>query len=104
MFKTRLIALLAGCFAAFSTFATVDYLRVNHITKELYWGDEDHSTGWLGWEGVPDGIYEETTNKYEDLGYSYTQFPFKIELALIGLVLGFLVFIRRKRRKIINTT
>ena len=31
-----------------TSYGTVDYLSVNPMTKEYYWGDEDNRTGWIG--------------------------------------------------------
>ena len=83
--------LILCLFQSYSLLATVDYLSVNHITKELYWGDDgDRVTGVIGWVTIPEGVFEESERKYTEMGYSFTEFPFKIELfsiVLIGLLL-----------------
>lgn len=52
MKKTLIIGLLL--FLTTTASATVNFLSVNQITKEYYWGDEDNSTGWIGWTTVPE--------------------------------------------------
>jgi hypothetical protein len=59
--------------------ATVDFLSVNMITKEYYWGDEDNPTGWIGWRSVPEGQLDTAENDLKKLGYTWTHYPYKIE-------------------------
>jgi len=76
--KKKIVLGIVFCLLINKIFATVDYLLVNHITNELYWADEDHEGGFIGWEGVSEN-YEEEEEKYLSKGYKYTKFPFKIE-------------------------
>lgn len=81
-----------------STFATVDYLVVNHITEELYWGETDHEPGFVGWESIPESKWIEAEREYLKNGYSMTKNPYKIELGLgvIIFILGVLIFMLKK--------
>ncbi|WP_017733504.1 hypothetical protein [Nafulsella turpanensis] len=74
-----------------SSYGTVDYLSVNHVTKEYYWGNEDNETGWIGWETVPEGQLDTAEEEFEELGYTRALNPFKIESILI-LAIGVSVF------------
>ncbi|SFT45100.1 hypothetical protein SAMN05216474_0638 [Lishizhenia tianjinensis] len=80
--------------------ATVDALKVNHLTKQLYWADEDHYTGFLGWRSVHDGIYDKEIIRFQAQVYTLTNYPFLIETIIVFLILSFL-FLRFviKRRK-----
>jgi hypothetical protein len=82
--------------------ATVDFLSVNKITKEYYWGDEDSPTGWIGWTSVPEGQLDTAEDDLKKLGYTETFYPYKIEsyifAALFILSLGQYI-IRRKVKK-----
>jgi hypothetical protein len=79
--------------------ATVDFLSVNKITKEYYWGDEDNPTGWIGWRGVPEAQLETAEDDLKKLGYTETFYPYKIEscIASAVLVLTLGQYIIRKR-------
>lgn len=67
--------------------ATVDFLSVNKITKEYYWGDEDNPTGWIGWTSVPEGQLDTAENDLQKLGYTRTYYPYKIESYLASLIM-----------------
>ena len=86
-----------------SAYATVDFLAVNHITKEYYWEEEGSiGTGWIGWEYVPEGQIETAEEDFIKLGYRKADFPYKIESAIFLItgttLLGFMV--RGKRSKL----
>ncbi len=97
---TRILLLTLALLTATWSSATCDWLAVNHTTKQLFWGDEDHPVGYFGWQGYGDGSYEATETKYLALGYSFTDFPFLIEtiaLAIImTLIFGLVLVINRK--------
>lgn len=87
--------------------ATVDFLSVNTITKEYYWGDEDNSTGWIGWTSVPEGRLDSAEDDLKKLGYTETFYPYKIESYIASLVLIIvlgLYVVRRKVKKTIHNT
>ena len=87
-----------------NVFATVDYLVVNHLTKQLYWAETDHAPGFIGWSGVGE-IYEIKEQQYLDSGYTYTNNPFLIEEGVL-VVLTLLItayYIRRKKKTLYNT-
>lgn len=81
-------------------FTTVDYLVVNHITKQLYWAETDNPQGWIGWKGIGE-VYEAKEQKYLEIGYSYTKNPFLIEetIALIITIFLLLYWLARKETK-----
>ena len=92
--------LLCFCLLPIGTSATIDYLVVNHYTKQLYWAETDHPPGWIGWEGIPDGIYAEEEERYLALGYRFTNNPFLIEeIGVIGALLIYATFWFMRRRK-----
>lgn len=69
-----------------TSFATVDYLLANKITKEYYWADEDHSPGWIGWKVVPEVQLDTAVDDLKKLGYTQTFYPYKIETYITILV------------------
>lgn len=85
-----------------TVYATVDFLSVNKITKEYYWGDEDNSTGWIGWTPIPEGQLDTAEGDLKKLGYTQTNYPYKIEsyifLFVVVLTLGQHI-IRKKVKK-----
>ena len=100
--KIRLVSILLSMLLTTNVFATVDYLVVNHMTKQLYWAETDHSPGWIGWESIPDGIWASEEKKYLEMGYSITDNPFLIEEVIaLMIVLPLLTFwiVRNKKRK-----
>lgn len=92
---------------AFSSnvFATVEYLMVNHITKELYWSETDHPPGIIAWNHIPHGKWEASEIKYQNEGYITTTFPYKIDVgilvALTLVIIGTLKFLRIKKRALL---
>ncbi|MFS4492683.1 hypothetical protein [Maribacter sp. 2308TA10-17] len=94
------------CFVFFSAkaFATVEWLAVNHITKELYWAETDHPEGFIGWEVIPEGKYQDALELYTAKGYTQTTYPFKLETLLAIVVLVFLIslYLRFKKKKRAN--
>ncbi|MFK7813577.1 MAG: hypothetical protein AB8B59_13880 [Maribacter sp.] len=84
-----------------TVFATVEYLTVNHMTKELYWAEtESNKEGFIGWEIIPERSHHEDLSIYLELGYTYTKFPYKVDL-LIGLIFILsilLLFLRMKKK------
>lgn len=82
-----------------STFATIDYLVVNHVTKQLYWAQTDHPPGWIGWEGLGE-VYEPKEKEYLLMGYTYTDNPYVIDrfiLLLVVLIIVIYWLIRRRK-------
>jgi len=55
-----------------SALATVNYLTVNHITKELFWAETGGyiEVGFIGWEIIPERKHHEDAEKYLARGYS----------------------------------
>ncbi len=102
--KAFLVLLFFNLIYIGSTLATIDYLLVNHYTKQLYWAGTDHPAGLIGWEGVGENYHAEES-AYLELGYTYTDNPFLIEqaiiLAIITLLLSYWLF-RKKRRANLN--
>lgn len=82
--------------------ATVDFLSVNKITKEYYWGDEDRSPGWIGWEYVPEGQLDTAEGDLKKLGYTETFYPYKIETCLTVVVLGAVTLILLRKKLIVK--
>lgn len=81
------------------SYATVDYLVINHTTKQLYWADDDNREGFIGWESLP---YSELNPElvYLNKGYRFTKFPYKIELwGFIILGITLFLFFRIKEKK-----
>jgi hypothetical protein len=107
MRKLFLVSIMLISLLPIASYATVDYLAVNHITKEYYWGDDDNGTGWIGWEYIPDGLYETTEADFIKSGYTRTHYPYKIEsiivLAVGALLIG-LFIIRKNNNKLLTTT
>jgi hypothetical protein len=100
LFKSAIISLLLVL--PITAHATVDFLSVNEITKEYYWGDEDRSTGWIGWTIVPETKLETAESELLKRGYTESEYPYKIEFG-IALVLLMVVcgqyFVRRRMKK-----
>jgi len=89
-------------FLSFTAFATVNYLTVNHITKELYWAETGggNGEGFIGWEVIPERSHYDDLQKYLDLGYTYTEFPYKLDiLAALIILLPLLIFLIRRKKK-----
>ena len=57
MYKTTSYLIFSILFIFQKTYATIDYLVVNHFTKQLYWADTDNSPGLIGWEGLGEDFY-----------------------------------------------
>lgn len=98
---TRLSIVILLLLQPIVTFATVDFLSVNRITKEYYWGDEDSSTGWIGWTNVTEGQIDTTEDDLKKLGYTETKYPYKIELVTVSIIVLILMlqFIVKKIKK-----
>ncbi|MEZ4684926.1 MAG: hypothetical protein R3B47_02340 [Bacteroidia bacterium] len=98
--KQVFILALTLIFSASEACATVDYLVVNHITKQLYWAETDHPPGWIGWESIPETGYAQEEKRYRKLGYKLTKNPFLIEEIIAwGLLLVVFVFFGKRRVK-----
>ncbi len=84
-----------------SVLATVEFLMVNHITKEICWSESSQIDGVIGWENIPEGRWGTAEKDYLELGYSFTSVSYKIEVVLCLLFLTLLMFLfftnRRKR-------
>lgn len=85
----------------FQSFATVEWLTVNHFTKELYWAETGRESGYIGWQVIPEHLYQEQLEIYLAKGYSETTFPYKLEVAfgIFLLLLFIIIFFRLKKRK-----
>lgn len=84
-------------FMNLTCFSTVDYLCANSITKELYWADDDNPSGFIGWEYLPEN-YESIEKNFLNRGYTYTTFPFKLELVLLLIFIAFyMVFLKTRK-------
>lgn len=97
--KTRLFLILI--FTSTNAFSTINYLTVNHITKQLYWAETDHPPGLIGWEGVGE-VYKAKEKSYLDMGYTYTENPFLIEeIILLFITVSIITywFARNRKRK-----
>ena len=99
--KLTIILTILSLFSIQSVFATVDYLVVNHLTKQLYWAETDHPPGLIGWEGVGE-VHKTKEQKYLDSGYLYTNNPYLIEegiiLVIIALILTYRIVRNRKKK------
>ncbi len=100
--KIRLYSILLFALLSTKVFATVDYLVVNHLTKQLYWAETDHHLpGLIGWEAVGE-VYEIKEQKYLDSGYTYTDNPYLIEEGIFLVIIISLLsywMVRNKKRK-----
>lgn len=98
---SRLIVMSLILLQPMTAFATVDFLSVNEITKEYYWGDDDHSTGWIGWTVVPEKLLDTAEDDLKKLGYTETFYPYKIEsyIAATVLIIMLAQYIIRKKLK-----
>ena len=86
------------------SYATITYLAVNHITKQLYWAESDTSEeGFIGWEIIPEAKMHSLEKKYMEEGYTFTEFPYLIEtiLIIVLVLISLLVVFLKKRRNII---
>ena len=88
-------------------YATVDFLVINHTTKQLYWASTGApiSHGWIGWGNVPyeewgeDGKWDKEKKKYFNRGYKFTNNPFLIEeIIMLFLMMLFVAYRFKKRR------
>lgn len=103
MKNLKLTLLFFALVVPFVSFATVDFLSVNKITKEYYWGDDDRSPGWIGWKYVPEGQLDTAEADLIKLGYSETFYPYKLETyAVLGifLLMGIFLMINKRRVKV----
>ncbi|PKG42776.1 hypothetical protein [Psychroflexus sp. MES1-P1E] len=98
--KTKFILTLTFLLITQIAMATVDYLAVNHLTKQLYWADTDNSPGLIGWTSIPEGKYEFYEQEYLDRGFTFTNNPYLIEeIISIMVILTIGIFLIRKRTK-----
>tara|TARA_R100000951_G_scaffold79828_1_gene67732 strand:- start:15 stop:335 length:321 start_codon:yes stop_codon:yes gene_type:complete len=101
--KLSIILFVTFLFASTKVFATVDYLTVNHVTKQLYWAETDQPSGWIGWTTIPEGQWEIEQKKYLETGYSFTSNPYFIEEVIASLIilsiLVFWIIMNYKKRK-----
>jgi hypothetical protein len=81
-------------------FATVDYLAVNHLTKQLYWADADNSPGLIGWTNIPEGKLEYNGIEYLNDGFTFTNNPYLIE-ELILIAVGLIIITQRIRKRLL---
>ena len=61
-------------------FATVQYGAVNHITKQVAILETGNIYTPLFWKSLSEQQCQDIINYADDIGYSYTDFPFMIEL------------------------
>lgn len=100
MKKFIFISILTFIFAK-TSFATVESLYVNHLTKE-YQSSDNGCLGWIGWESIPtDGKnWDDIENKLIKEGYTEMTFPFKIELLIIGFIISVYIAIKWTRQRL----
>lgn len=77
-----LILILTFC-VYYDSFATVDYLAVNKITKEIYSFDQEQLRGifWVS-------IGENSDAQYLALGFTYTKNPYTLDNLLTIMIIG----------------
>lgn len=77
-----LILMLTFC-VFYESFATVDYLAVNKITKEIYSFDQEQMRGifWMS-------IGENSDAQYLALGFTYTKDPYTLDNLLTMMIIG----------------
>lgn len=84
--------------ASYQAFATVDYLAVNKITKEIYLFDQEQMRG-IFWVTIGGGAEAH----YLALGFTYTKNPYALDnlltLIITGIA-GLALFLLWKRRLI----
>lgn len=104
--KLSIVLFITFLFASTKVFATVDYLTVNHLSKQLYWAETDQPSGWIGWRTIPEGQWEIQQKKYIEIGYSFTNNPYLIEEVIASLIilsiLVFWIIKNYKMRRFIN--
>ena len=86
------------------SFATVSYLAVNHVTKQLYIYDEGQCKG-IFWKGIAgeEYIWRAKEAHYLEKGYTYTKQPYTLNYILYSLIFLLIVsifFISRRRNLI----
>lgn len=98
MKRIKYILTFTVIFTAQIANATVDYLAVNHITKQLYWADTDNPPGFIGWTSIPEGKYEFYEQEYLTRGFAFTKNPYLIEEIIGAFTILFIaaLFIRRR--------
>lgn len=96
--KINLVMILLGVCQTAN--ATVDYLAVNHITKELYVYDEEAYQGlfWVSLAGE-EKAWIEKEKLYLDKGYTYTTSPYKSEFLIILLIPVIVFLFKRSIQK-----
>lgn len=95
-----LVLILMLTFCVFhQSFATVDYLAVNKITKEIYSFDQEQMRGifWVS-------IGEDSEAKYLARGFTYTKDPYTLDNLLTIMIIGVcaVVLFLLWRRKLIK--
>lgn len=94
--KSLVLILVFIFCASYQSFATVDYLAVNKITKEIYLFDEEQMRGvfWVS-------IGENSDAQYLALGFTYTKNPYTLDNLLTIMIIGvsavFLFLVWRKK-------
>ena len=86
MVQQKTIFLIALLLMTAPVFATVEWLSVNHVTKELYWAETDREPGFIGWDAIAEGKYDEMKSKYLSMGYTETTFPYKLDLIFVTVI------------------
>ncbi len=89
--KKLLFLLLIFTFASSKVFATVEYLVVNHTTKQLFWAATDKPHGLIAWQSIPQSQWGKEEKKYVEMGYTFTKNPFLIEELIISILI-FIIF------------
>lgn len=95
--KSLIIFIALFLCQSFSVFATADYLCANTITNELYWADDDRPPGWIGWNVLPEN-FELLESQLIKNGYSYTSFPYKIEVTIFVFFMSVYICIRNRKK------
>jgi hypothetical protein len=83
--------------------ATVDYLAVNHLTKELYVYEEESYQGifWITIAGEEKN-WNQNEKLYLNKGYTYTKNPYKSEYILTALFISIAGFVIARRKITLN--
>lgn len=81
--KSFVLALMLTFCVFYQSFATVDYLAVNKITKEIYSFDQEQVRGifWIS-------IGENSDAQYLALGFTYTKDPYTLDNLLTIMIVG----------------
>jgi len=89
----QLLFLLGFLLVLSYSYATVDVLYKNNITKEYQYNDNDFY-GIIGWQVVSGEGYDSIEQELIKSGYTKTDFPFKVDLIFSAFMLSIIFLIR----------